>query len=189
VEVIAVRRLGVIVALGALLSMFKGAGAACLHTRHSPRREWSLMIGTAVTRQLTGRARLVLIILAALIGFGAPALTAPAASAATTPVYTFTVADLGQGVHEGGELLSDGSISGGGELSIFNGTVIASITGVDWQQADPDAVTMCFDFQFQKPAVFSKIECLTVPVGGPTKVQLAGIAETLVRVTPVGAGG
>jgi hypothetical protein len=138
---------------------------------------------------LTGRARLVLIILAALIGFGTPALTATAASAATTPVYTFTVADLGQGVHEGGELLSDGSISGGGELSIFNGTVIASITGVDWQQAGPDAVTMCFDFQFQKPAVFSRIECLTVPVGGPTKVQLAGIAETLVRVTPVGAGG
>ena len=183
------RRAGTIVALGALLSMFKGAGAACLHTRHSLRREWSLMFGTAVTRQLTGRARLVLIIVAALTGFGAPALTAAAASAATTPVYTFTVTDVGQGVHEGGALLSDGSISGGGELSISNGTVIASITGVDWQQASPDAVTMCFNFQFLKPPIPAHVECLTVPVGGPTKVQLAGIAETLVRVTPVGAGG
>src|SRR5438034_9426383 len=86
---IAMRRAGTIVAPGALLSMFKGAGAACLHTRHSPRREWSLMLGTAVTRQLTGRARLVLIILAALIGSGAPALTATAAATLALPATSY----------------------------------------------------------------------------------------------------
>lgn len=64
------------------------------------------MFGTAVTRQLTGRARLVLIILAALICCGVPALTATAARAAATPVYTFTVADVGQGFHAAGALPS-----------------------------------------------------------------------------------
>jgi hypothetical protein len=183
------RRAGTIVAPGALLNMFTGAGAACLRTRHSLRREWSLMLGTAVIRPLTGRARLVLIILAALIGSGAPALTATAASAATTPVYTFTVADVGQGFHQGGALMSDGTVSGGGELSIFNGTVIASITGVGWQQVDPTDVKICFNLEFLRPPIPAHIECNTLPVGGPTKVQLAGIAETLIRVTPVGAGG
>ena len=183
------RRTGTIAALGAHLSMFNGAGAACPHTRHSPRRQWSLMFGTAATRPLTGRARLVVIILAALIGSGAPALTATAATAATTPVYTFTVADVGRGFHQGGALMSDGTVSGGGELSIHNGAVIASITGVSWQQVDPTDVKICFNLEFLRPPIPAHIECNTLPVGGPTKVQLAGIAETLVRVTPVGASG
>jgi hypothetical protein len=131
------------------------------------------MLGTAVIRPLTGRARLVLIILAALIGSGAPALTATAASAATTPVYTFTVADVGQGFHEGGALMSDGTVSGGGELSIFNGKVIASIVGVGWQQVDPTDVKICFNLEFLRPPLPAHIECNTVPVGGPTKVRPA----------------
>ena len=138
---------------------------------------------------LIRRARLVLIILAALIGSSAPALTATAASAATSPVYTFTVADVGQGFPEGGALMSDGTVSGGGELSILNGKVIASITGAGWRQVDPTDVKICFNLEFLRPPIPAHIECNTVPVGGPTKVQLAGIAETLIRVTPVGAGG
>ena len=138
-----------------------------------------------ITRHLTGRAHLVLIALAVLISGGAPVLTATAARADTTPVYTFTVADVGQGFHEGGALMSDGTVSGGGELSIHDGAVIASITGVGWQQVDPTDVTICFSLEFLRPPIPTHIECNTVPVGGPTKVQLAGIAETLIRVTPV----
>ena len=183
------RRTGTIVAPGALLSMFTGAGAACLRTRHCLRRVWSLMLGNRGHPPLIRRARLVLIILAALIGSSAPALTATAASAATSPVYTFTVADVGQGFPEGGALMSDGTVSGGGELSILNGKVIASITGAGWRQVDPTDVKICFNLDFLRPPIPAHIECNTLPVGGPTKVQLAGIAETLIRVTPVGAGG
>ena len=147
------------------------------------------MPSTRIARHLTGRAHLVLIALAVLISGGASVLTATAARADTMPVYTFTVADVGQGFHQGGALMSDGTVSGGGELSIHNGAVIASITGVSWQQVDPTDVKICFNLEFLRPPIPAHIECNTLPVGGPTKVQLAGIAETLIRVTPVGASG
>ena len=116
------------------------------------------------------------------------AITASASAAAAKPLYTFTIADLGQGAWGGGALLSDGSINGGGGLSDGNGQVIATIRGLYWQQDGPGAVTMCFVFNFKKPFTGPVQQCVTLPVGGPTKVNLGGDEQTMIRVTPTGTG-
>src|SRR5215510_12715278 len=64
----------------------------------------------------------------------------------TAPVeYTWTLAALGQGGWIGGPLFEDGTVGGGGALSINNGRVVALFRPTTWTENSDDEITVCFD--------------------------------------------
>ncbi len=61
--------------------------------------------------------------------------------------YTWTIADLGQGVWGGGPLYADGSAGGNLAFSIANGQVVGYLQPTTWHEYEADgqaAVDICF---------------------------------------------
>ncbi len=104
------------------------------------------------------------------------------ASSGHNVVYTWSVADLGQGAWGGGSLFSDGSTGGNAAFSALNGQVVFKIQPVSWSNPVPGLVEICFQTTAIKGVpFFPPYACLDLPVtGGPVLAY-----GTILRVTPV----
>ncbi len=118
----------------------------------------------------------------------------PALSAeGNSPVYTFTLTDLGQGAWGGGPLFADGSAGGHVFISVLNGQVQAHLDAVSWSEIVPgESIDICFNVdQTKGPTIFPPYFCtsslgIVLPVSG-TPVVIAnprGDTDLLIRVTP-----
>ena len=67
------------------------------------------------------------------------------ASASPKVSYTFTVADLGQGIWGGGSLFADGTAGGNVAFSAGNGAVIYHLHATSWAVLFPGALDVCFE--------------------------------------------
>jgi len=115
----------------------------------------------------------------------------PAFGSGQQVVYTFTIADLGQGAWGGGSLRADGSATGNVPFSAENGQSIAHFQPVSWTQVDSDSVDICFVVrQIRGPPIFGSAFCLSDfgfvldVTHTPIIVNLFGTEPTLLRVTP-----
>src|SRR5262245_36902454 len=79
-------------------------------------------------------------------------LAGPAATTKAAPKveYTWTLAALGQGGWIGGPLFEDGSVGGGGALSLDNGQLLARFTPTTWTEDSAENITICFDVTVRK---------------------------------------
>lgn len=57
------------------------------------------------------------------------------ASASNKPIGSWAFPDLGQGGHGGGPLYADGSMGGGGHVSLNNGQIEAKLLSGHWEYA------------------------------------------------------
>src|SRR6476659_3902555 len=88
-----------------------------------------------------------------LLAAGTLLLPAPAALAAGKPVsYTWTLAALGQGGWVGGPLFADGSMGGGGALSVNDGQLIERFRPATWSEPVDGTIHICLDVTAIKPA-------------------------------------
>src|SRR6185295_17965879 len=92
-------------------------------------------------------------------------LTTSSAKAAGPVEYTWTLAALGQGGWIGGPLFEDGSVGGGGALSMNNGQTVARFIPTTWTEDAAEQITVCFDVIQIKPK------------GGQTSSTCVGPAE------------
>ena len=116
---------------------------------------------------------------------------APAFASSPQVVYTYTIADLGQGAWGGGPLYADGSAGGNLPFSAENGQIIAHLKATSWTQVDSDSVDICFQVrQIKGPPFFPPSFCLSDfgflldVTGTPIIVNLFGEENTLLRLTP-----
>ena len=97
--------------------------------------------------------------------------------------YTWSIADLGQGVWGGGPLYSDGTGGGNVAFSAVNGQLVFQLQITGWSAVVPgQLLEACFVVRAIKGTPpFPSPFCATLPVtGGP--VNVGGF---IMRVTPV----
>ena len=103
--------------------------------------------------------------------------------------YTFTIADLGQGIWGGGPLYSDGSASGNVAFSAGNGEIVFQIQPVSWEEVNGgEAVDICFETREIKGDAFFPPEFCLSDIGSVLPVTGEPVIEDrfLFRVTAVG---
>lgn len=127
---------------------------------------------------------LVVLVLATLM------TTAALADGNSQVAYTWTIADLGQGVWGGGPLFADGSTGGNLPASIFNGQLIFHLKPASWSETVPgEAVEICFDVREIKGSLgLPPSLCVELPVTGtPIIIPNPDVPDLnlLIRVTPV----
>lgn len=131
---------------------------------------------------------LVVLVLAALL------VSVAFADGNPNVVYTWTVADLGQGVWGGGPLFDDGTTGGNLPFSGFNGQVIAHLHPISWNEVDPGvSIDICFRVHEIKGSLGFPPEFCFTDVFGPLPVTGTPIIipnpdvpdlNLLIRVTP-----
>ncbi len=109
-------------------------------------------------------------------------------------VYTYAVADLGQGVWGGGPLNADGSVGGNLAFSAENGQLIFHLHPTGWSEVlGGAAVDICFTVHEIKgdsglPTSFclSEIGVLLPVTGQPIRIPNPDVPdmEVIIRVTP-----
>lgn len=109
--------------------------------------------------------------------------------------YTWTIADLGQGVWGGGPLYADGSAGGYLPVSLANGQMIFQLNPTSWSEVDGGAaVDICFHLkEIKGTSGFPSNFCLSdlgviMPVSRTPVIMSdpdAASLRTLIRVTPV----
>ena len=104
---------------------------------------------------------------------------------------TWSVAQLGQGVHGGGPLYADGTGGGNVAFSAGNGAVIYHLDVTSWTDLGGGMIDLCFDVREIKgssglPPSFCLSDIgLVLPITGtPIRIILNGV-ETVVRATLV----
>ena len=124
---------------------------------------------------------MVLAVLTVTLGLAIPQSHVTAAG----PEYTWNLAALGQGGWIGGPLFEDGSVGGGGALSIENGQVVARFRPTTWTEDANEVITVCWDVVIIKgpsgalpPSLCASGEA----TGVPTRVILFG-SEHILRIT------
>lgn len=110
-------------------------------------------------------------------------------------VYTWTLADLGQGLWGGGPLFADGSTGGNLPFSAGNGQLIFHLQPTSWSEVVPgELIDICFASRLIKgPPIFPPAFCLSdfgilLPVTGtPIIIPNPDVPDLnlLIRVTPV----
>ena len=95
------------------------------------------------------------------------------------PEYTWTLAALGQGGWIGGPLFEDGTVGGGGAISLNNGDILANLEPTGWTEDDNENISVCFDVEVRKgpadalpPSICTPA---TQPTGTPVHLELLGI--------------
>ncbi len=138
-----------------------------------------------------------MLLIAAILGLAAFLPSFTAESAKTTVVYTWTLADLGQGLWGGGPLYSDGSTAGNLPISVNNGQLILHLQPTSWSEPFPGFINLCFDVRMIKgtPPIPDDSFCfgdlgLLLPVTGRGMPLIIPNLENpdinlLIRITPV----
>lgn len=105
------------------------------------------------------------------------------------PEYTWNLVALGQGGWIGGPLFEDGTVGGGGHISLNNGRIIASLDPTFWTEDGDENISVCFDVHIRKgpqdalpPSLCSPP---TQPTGGPVHLDFLGI-DHIFRITEIG---
>jgi hypothetical protein len=108
--------------------------------------------------------------------------------------YTWTLADLGQGVWGGGPLYADGSAAGNLAFSGFNGGLVFHLHPTHWYEVEPgEVVDICFELhEIKGETGFPSAYCLSdvgvlLPVNGtPDIIPNPDVPDLrlLMRVTP-----
>ncbi len=118
-------------------------------------------------------------------------LATGAASAGRRVVYTWTVADLGQGVWGGGPLFAGGSAGGNVAFSAENGQVIYHLSVTEWSELSPGLLDLCFALrEIKGDSGFDPEFCLSdfeegLPVTGtPIILTNPDGSRILLRATP-----
>jgi hypothetical protein len=108
-------------------------------------------------------------------------------AAARGPVeYTWTLAALGQGGWIGGPLFEDGTVGGGGALSVNNGQLVALFRPTTWTENASEEITVCFDVVQKKGPAGALPPTLCVGpaevTGTPIRMIIFG-SEHIFRIT------
>lgn len=142
------------------------------------------------TLDKTKNRMLVTIVTVSVLSVSIIGAMVPSAYAAPKQVeYTFTIADLGQGVWGGGSLFDDGSAGGNVAFSAGNGQAILQFQAVSWEEVnDGEAVDICFETRYIKDGEFFPPEFCTSDIGEPLPVTGEPLIADgfLFRVTPAG---
>ena len=95
---------------------------------------------------------------------------------------------LGQGGWIGGPLFEDGTVGGGGAISLQNGDILASLDPTGWTEDDNENITVCFDVNIRKGPVDALPASLcspaTQPTGTPVHLDFLGIDHEF-RITKI----
>ena len=138
-------------------------------------------------RQL--RVLRVLIVIAALVGAASAATAAAPRTPASQPEYTWTLAALGQGAWIGGPLFDDGTVGGGGALTIQNGRIVARLLPTTWTEDADEMITVCFDVILKKGPAGSLPPSICIGpaevTGTPIHLPLFG-DDHIFRITETG---
>lgn len=84
------------------------------------------------------------------------------------PEYTWNLVALGQGGWIGGPLFEDGTVGGGGAISLQNGDILASLDPTGWTEDDGENITVCFDVNVRKGPADALPPFLCSPPTQPT---------------------
>src|SRR5262245_43433117 len=71
-------------------------------------------------------------------------------TASLKPEYTWNLVALGQGGWIGGPLFDDGSVGGGGHISLNNGQLVAELDPTFWTEDASENISVCFDIHIRK---------------------------------------
>ena len=102
--------------------------------------------------------------------------------------YTWSLAALGQGGWIGGPLFEDGSVGGGGAISLENGDLVARLDPTDWTEDASGNITVCFDIAIRKGPADALPPSLcsppTPPTDTPVPLDFLGIDHNF-RITEI----
>jgi hypothetical protein len=114
------------------------------------------------------------------------ALAQPRLRAAGHVEYTWSLVAIGQGGWIGGPLFEDGTVGGGGAISLNNGKILADLNPTGWTENDDEQITVCFDvIQRKGPAVLPSELCFgPADVTTPVHVNFLGI-DHIFRITEI----
>ena len=108
--------------------------------------------------------------------------------AAKSVEYTWSLVALGQGGWIGGPLFEDGSVGGGGAISLENGDLLAQLDPTGWTEDQNGAITVCFDISIRKGPADALPPSLcsppTAPTGTPVHLDFLGIDHNF-RITEI----
>ena len=129
----------------------------------------------------------VSIIGGAAVVFGMVA-TLGASKASAKPEYTWNLSALGQGGWIGGPLFEDGTVGGGGAISLNNGDILADLDPTGWTEDNDENISVCFDVNIRKgsPDALPTSLCSppTQPTGTPVHLDFLGIDHQF-RITKI----
>ena len=104
------------------------------------------------------------------------------------PEYTWNLVALGQGGWIGGPLFEDGTVGGGGALSLNNGDILASLDPTGWTEDDDENISVCFDVNIRKGPADALPASLcsppSQPTGTPVHLDFLGIDHEF-RITKI----
>jgi hypothetical protein len=104
------------------------------------------------------------------------------------PEYTWNLVALGQGGWIGGPLFEDGSVGGGGAISLNNGDILASLDPTGWTEDDDENISVCFDVNIRKGPADALPASLcsppSQPTGTPVHLDFLGIDHEF-RITKI----
>jgi hypothetical protein len=135
------------------------------------------------------RMSLVSIVAGAVVAFGMViTLGVSKVHAARSVEYTWSLVALGQGGWIGGPLFEDGSVGGGGAISLENGNILARLEPTDWTEDEGGNITVCFDILIHKGPADALPPSLcsppTPPTGTPVHLDFLGIDHNF-RITEI----
>jgi hypothetical protein len=92
----------------------------------------------------------------------------PSNASSGKPVFTWSLAALGQGGWIGGPLFEDGTAGGGGAISLNNGEILADLDPTSWTEDDDENISVCFDVNVRKGPADALPPSLCSPRSQPT---------------------
>jgi len=103
------------------------------------------------------------------------------------PEYTWNLVALGQGGWIGGPLFEDGSVGGGGAISLNNGELLADLEPAFWTEDQDENISVCFDIIVRKGDPAALPAQLCSPPTQPTRpvhLDFLGI-DHIFRITEI----
>ena len=103
------------------------------------------------------------------------------------PEYTWNLVALGQGGWIGGPLFEDGSVGGGGAISLNNGEILADLAPTFWTEDQDENISVCFDVDIRKGPADALPASLCSPATQPTRpvhLDFLGI-DHIFRITKI----
>ena len=124
----------------------------------------------------------------AMAAVGAVTTLGASKTASANSEYTWSLVALGQGGWIGGPLFDDGTVGGGGHISLNNGQLVASLEPTFWTEDDDENITVCFDIHIRKGPADALPPSLcappTQPTGTPVHLNFLGIDHNF-RITEI----
>jgi hypothetical protein len=134
------------------------------------------------------RKSLVSIVAAAAVVAGMVTTLGASKARSAKPEYTWSLAALGPGGWIGGPLFEDGTVGGGGAISLNHGKILASLDPTGWTEDDDENITVCFDVNIRKGPADALPASLcsppTQPTGTPVHLDFLGIDHQF-RITEI----